>query len=245
MVKGTALITGGTSGIGKSCVERYALEGWTVFCVGTNNSRLSQIALWAKDRGLIVHPIAQDLSLLEAPTAIVNTLNSHVTCIDTVINAAGVAMKGTIEEIDSRDWEDIFRVNVTAAYGLIKETMGLLRRSHYPSIINISSIAGRTRSISLACSYTASKAAIIGLTRHLALELAESHIRVNCVCPSQTRTRMLDYALDDLGQQQLARSVPLGRLAVPQDIADVIYFLSTSESRYVNGAIIDINGGLL
>ena len=113
-----------------------------------------------------------------------------------------------------------------------------------PTIVNIS-IAGRLRSISLSCAYSSSKAAIIGMTRHLAMELSPYEIRVNCLAPGQTITPMLNSALSEEGQKNLAKKLPLKRLANPLEQAKIIYFLSSSESSYINGAIIDSNGGAL
>ena len=112
------------------------------------------------------------------------------------------------------------------------------------SIVNISSIAGRTRSISLGCHYTTSKSAIIGMTRHLAAELGPKGVRVNCSAPSQTLTPMLKKALSKKDQILLSKKVPLKRLGLAREQAEVIYFLCSNKSSYINGAIVDVNGGL-
>ena len=136
-------------------------------------------------------------------------------------------------------------VNLSSIFQIIKISIPLLELSKYPSIVNVSSIAGRTKSLSLGCHYTTSKSALFGLTRHLAAELGEKKIRVNCIAPSQTHSQMLDDALSKKEQADLARKVPLKRLAMPNEQASIIYFLCTKKSSYINGAIIDANGGQL
>ena len=117
----------------------------------------------------------------------------------------------------------------------------------YGKIINLSSIAGRDKSILLGVAYTTSKAAVIGFTRHIAAELGKYGINVNCVCPSQTYTPMLNNIFkNNKGLEEIVKKRnPLGYIAKPEQISEVILFLASDESNYMNGSIIDINGGVL
>ena len=112
--------------------------------------------------------------------------------IDALINSAGISKKTKIENLSENEWQDVFNINVNASFQMIRESLKYMDKSRYPTIVNISSVAGRLRSISLSCAYSSSKAAIIGMTRHLAMELSPYDIRVNCLAPGQTITPMLN-----------------------------------------------------
>ena len=241
----TVLITGATSGIGYSCAELFAKEKWRVICLGRDRRKLEEIVALVQQRGTESLGFEVDLSKLDESKAFFEQNGDQVGVIDALINSAGVAPKAKIEETSDADWEDTFRVNVTAAFGMIREALPYMRKSEAPSVVNISLIAGRLRSISLSCGYSTSKAAMIGMTRHLAGELGPDGFRVNCICPSQTKTPMLDDALSQEGKKALAQSIPLRRLAQPEEQAAVIHFLCSPAASYMNGAIIDVNGGVL
>lgn len=241
----TVLITGATSGIGFECVRVFAKEGWRVVCLGRNPTRLNEAVGVATALGAEAMGLLADFS---EPGAAADLFRRHadaIASVDALVNSAGVAAVTRAEELSDMSWEETFRINVTAAFGMVREALPFLSNGTAPSVVNISSIAGRLRSVSLSCAYSASKAALIGMTRHLAGELGPRGIRVNCVCPGQTFTPMLAEALSSDGQEALARSIPLRRLAKPEEQARVVYFLCTPDASYINGAIIDVNGGVL
>jgi 3-oxoacyl-[acyl-carrier protein] reductase len=241
----TVLITGATSGIGEACVNKFANNGWRIIGFGRNRDRLDLVQSKALDNGAgmcEMHKVDL-LDLKQIKETIINSIKT--VSIESIINCAGIASSGDIENIEFSEWDNMLRVNLTAPVAIIQNALPLLKKSNYASIVNVSSIAGRSRSISLGCHYTTTKAGIIGLTRHLATELGASGIRVNCVAPSQTHTPMLDKALTKENQKKLAKKVPLGRLSKSSEQANVIYFLCTKSASYINGAIIDVNGGLL
>ena len=242
----TVLITGASSGIGLACVRVFAENGYRILALGRNADRLNSVVKDALERGA---PEALGFSVdMEKPDAAGNFFRDNASAIsrvDCLVNSAGTAETGVTPEVSDEDWERMFRINVTAPFAMIREALPYLSKSTDAAIVNVSSIAGRLRSISLSPAYTASKAAMIGMTRHLAGELAGQGIRVNATCPSQTHTPMLEGALSKQGQEELAATVPLGRLAAPQEQAKVILFLCSPDSSYMNGAIVDVNGGLL
>ena len=224
---------------------KFAEDGWKVYGIGRNTASITKISDRYNYKNIEIEMIEVDLSKPDAAGQAIASIASKTDRLDAVINAAGTSTKSAVTGTSDAEWEQIFRVNVTSAFGIIRESIPLLNRSEFPSIVNVSSIAGRLRSKGLSCAYTASKSALIGMTRHLALELADQRIRVNCVCPSQTRTPMLDLALDEKEQAVLARTIPLKRIAEPHEQANVIHFLCSRDSSYINGAIIDVNGGIL
>ena len=241
----TVLITGSTSGIGLSCALLFAERNWNVVCLAKKSSSFSKIKklLDGKSEQFEFHQV--DFSKKDSIYNFFNKKQFKFKYIDALINSAGISTKTKIENLSENEWQDIFYINVNASFQMIRESIKFMDKSRSPTIVNISSIAGRLRSISLSCAYSSSKAAIIGMTRHLAMELSPYEIRVNCLAPGQTITPMLNSALSEKGQKNLAKNLPLKRLANPLEQAKIIYFLSSSESSYINGAIIDSNGGAL
>ena len=240
----TIFITGATSGIGLACVKMYLDNNNFVIGVGRNNEKLNLIKknLYNAKKNFL--GIKCNLENKNAIKTIVMKV-SKFKKIDTLINCAGLSRKNKIENISLNEWNKIMHINVTIPYMLSQKFLNKLSKSKNASIINVSSIAGRLRSISLGCHYTTSKSAIIGMTRHLAAELSKKKIRVNCCAPSQTMTPMLKKSLSIQGQKKLIQNIPLNRLSNANEQAEVIYFLSSKKSSYVNGAIIDVNGGQL
>ncbi|NOY72904.1 MAG: SDR family oxidoreductase [Gammaproteobacteria bacterium] len=241
----TVLVTGATSGIGEACVKKFATEGYRIIGLGRNEKQLEKVRTDALSYGAPeCRTFSINLRYVAEVAELFRSLND-IEVIDAIINSAGIAYQRIIDEITIEEWEEVMCINLTAPVAIIKAALPWLRKSNNPSVINISSIAGRSRSISLGCHYTTSKAAVIGMTRHLAGELGPQGIRVNCTAPSQTHTPMLDAALSKESQDLLATKVPLKRLGTAEEQADVIFFLCTPAASYINGAIVDVNGGLL
>ena len=165
--------------------------------------------------------------------------------IDIFVNNAGIATCDDILDTSLKDWENVIRTNLTGTFLCCKHVLGHMKKRRYGKVINISSIAGRFRSMTASVAYTCSKYGVVGLTRQLALHYAKHNINVNCVCPSQTETPML---LENVSQKDIAalvKSIPAGRLAQPLDIAETVVFLSPDAASYINGTALDINGGQL
>ena len=241
----TVLVTGATSGIGEACVYKFSKEGYRIIGLGRDSKRLEKVRVDALSNGAKACRMytIDLLNLDEIHTLFENMVD--IEHIDALINSAGIAYMSRVEDITISEWDEVMRVNLTAPIVIIQAALPWLIKSDNPSIVNVSSIAGRTRSLSLGGHYSTSKAAIIGMTRHLAAELGPRGIRLNCTAPSQTHSPMLDAALSKEGQASLAKTVPLGRLGTPNDQAEVIFFLCTPSASYINGAIIDVNGGLM
>ena len=238
------LITGATSGIGKACVEKFSKERYFIIGIGKDKKKLKKLKSQSiKFGSLGFKGIQCNFDNIKSINKMINKLRNFKK-IDCIVNSAGVAYKNNIKNLSLKEWNNVMQVNVTIPFLIVQKSLNKLLKSKNPSIVNISSIAGRTRSISLGCHYTTSKSAIIGMTRHLASELGPKGIRVNCSAPSQTLTPMLKKALSKKDQILLSKKVPLKRLAEAREQAEVIYFLCSNKSSYVNGAIVDVNGGL-
>ena len=213
------VVIGSSKGIGKGVYDKFKLLGADVLGV-------------SRSEGI-------DISDQED----IDVFFTKVKKIDFLINVAGINYCKKIHEISFEEWENVIKTNLTSFFYIIKKSIPLM--SSGSRIVNVSSIAGRNKSIVSGAHYTSSKSGIIGLTRQLAHELGPIGINVNCVCPSQTLTPMLASSMDDKQLKKLSKSIPLRRLANVEDQVGPIIFLCSEMANYVNGSIIDVNGGQL
>jgi 3-oxoacyl-[acyl-carrier protein] reductase len=164
--------------------------------------------------------------------------------IDVLVNCAGIASSTNALELGVAEWEAVLRTNLIGAHNCCKHVLPAMRRRRFGRIVNVASIAARSFSRTSSVAYTASKYGLVGLTRQLAAAFGQDGVTVNCVAPSQTRTEMLD-ALAPAQLQAIAEANPLGRLAEPAEVAAAICFLASDGASYINGAVVDVNGGIL
>ena len=241
---GTAFVTGGSRGIGRAVVRRLAAEG---FAVGIDYLQAREAAealaeeiCAAGGRALAVQA---DVSDRDAVTAAIGQIEAAFGPITCLVNNAGIAEQHQFQDIDSTFWHRIFAVNVDGAYHTIQAVLpGMIHRKA-GTIVNISSIWGQ-RGASCEVAYSATKAAIIGLTRSLAAELAPSGIRVNCVAPGVIHTDMVEVLGEDT-LRSLAEETPMGRLGKPEDVAAAVAFFCREESAFVTGQVLTADGGFI
>ena len=241
---GTAFVTGGSRGIGRAVVRRLAAEG---FAVGIDYLQAKEAAealaaeiCAAGGRALAVQA---DVSDRDAVTAAIGQVEAAFGPIICLVNNAGIAEQHQFQDIDSTFWHRIFAVNVDGAYHTIQAVLpGMIHRKA-GTIVNISSIWGQ-RGASCEVAYSATKAAIIGLTRSLAAELAPSGIRVNCVAPGVIHTDMVEVLGEDT-LRSLAEETPMGRLGKPEDVAAAVAFFCREESAFVTGQVLTADGGFI
>ena len=226
------LVVGGSRGIGARLVRMFLSSGADVISV----SRTSQITSnGARDFTI-------DIRIERDVIDFIRELENQGD-LDFLINMAAVNYFRKIDEIETTEWDDVFKVNLRSTFIFCREVSRLMKIKRFGRIINISSIAGRHRSISSGLHYVSSKAGLIGLTRQLAYELGPYGINVNAVCPSQTFTKMLSDTMTNQQQEDLASKIPLRRLAEVNEQVGPIMFLCSDAASYINGAIIDVNGG--
>ncbi len=239
------IVTGAGSGIGEDAAKRFNEEGGLVTLVGRDKQKLERV------QAACPHPekifvAAVDLSNLENIPPLIEQVKERFGALDILVNNHGIAKAQTYDQVRPEDWNNVMNTNLTTFFFLIQAfTDSLKKDGKNGVVVNVSSVAGRLRSMSLGAHYSTSKAAIIGLTRHLAGELGPLGIRVNCTCPSQTYTPMLEDAINDEQEKILIQRNPLGRIAQVGEQAAVILFLASEESSYMNGSIVDVNGGVL
>ena len=231
----TALVTGGAGGIGEAICRALAGDGWHV-AVAYHSSREAAEALAEELDGIAVCADLADPEEVEA-------MFDQVGGVDLLVNNAGVSHYGLLTDLSYRDWRDLFRVNTDAVFLCCKAAIPHMVHQKRGCILNISSMWGQVGG-SCEAAYSASKAAVIGLTKALAKELAPSGIRVNCIAPGVIRTPMLD-CFSESELEELRLETPLERLGTPEDVGALAAFLASDKARFMTGQIIGLNGGFV
>ena len=165
--------------------------------------------------------------------------------IDILVNGAGTTVRRMIGEMGAEDWDRVIAVNLTGAFNGIRAVLPHMRARGGGAIVNIASIAGQRISFGGTANYSASKAGLLGLTRHAAYELAPDGIRVNAVCPGPTATGFGGTMPTEEAKASRALKIPLGRMCEPEDIADPIVFLAGDAARMITGVALNVDGGVL
>ena len=231
----TALVTGGTRGIGRSIVKLLAELGCAVIYTGTKIEDNK-----SSDKRTFMQ---LDLSKKESIETFFYTLAS-IPKIDILVNNAGINIIDAIDEIKHENWEKILKVNLTGAMHLTREVSGKMRRSGGGRILNVSSIFGIV-SREKRSAYSASKAGLIGLTRASALDLAPYNILVNALCHGFTMTDLTASTLTEKEIAQLSSEIPLGRFAREEEIARTAVFMCSDLNTYMTGQVVVADGGFI
>lgn len=218
------LITGGATGIGKATALLFKQKGYDVF-ITYNQSEPD------------FDGITKIKCNLENENEIIELFN-QIKSIDVLVNNAGISLIKQINDTTAEEYDKIMRINARSYFLCSREAVKLMLKSHSGAIVNVSSMWGQLGA-SCEIAYSMSKAAVIGLSRSLAQELAPSGITVNCVCPGIVDTRMNSM----FEKSELEEEVPIGRLGTAEEVADAIYFLS--QNKYITSQILGVNGGIV
>lgn len=235
------IVTGGARGIGAETARRFAARGGRVLVcdiLEADGSELcAEIGEAAAFLRVDVTDPGQCLSAVDAAA-------SRFGRVDFLVNSAVRILPGRLEALSLDDWRAAIDVGLTGSF-LMAQAMGraLIAAGNGGSIVNLSSVGGR-QPYGMAGAYSTVKAAVIMLSRHLAIEWAEHGIRVNCVCPGHTETPLTAYMRDPEVKRARAEVTPLGRVGQPEDIAEGILYLLSDAASYVSAATLDIDGGL-
>jgi 3-oxoacyl-[acyl-carrier protein] reductase len=237
----TAIVTGGSKGIGEATARALIAEGAKVALFDIDDA--AGEALAAEMEGCRYWSV--DIADRAAVQAAFADVQAHFGSVDMLVNNAGVAPPYTLDNIPDGEWERVININLTGSFNCIQAAAPLMKEAGGGAIVNIASVAGKNISMAAGMHYTTSKWGLIGLSRHLAYELAVYGIRVNIVCPGPTLTNLIREMKDDATIEAETANVPLGRWVEPEDVANAVMFFLGPQSAMCAGAELVVDGGLL
>lgn len=239
------LVTGATSGIGAAIALEAAKEGARLLLTGRSADRGETIR---RQCGSEANFLAADVTDKGAANRLVDAAVRQFGRLDVLVNNAGIVHRHTAETATDEEWDDVIAVNVTSVFRMSRAALRQMKRQGGGTIINIGSdwalVGGRN-----AFAYCASKGAVAQMTRAMAVDHARDNIRVNCICPGDIDTPMLASGIAKRGMTQeqglkhLAAQIPMGRVAQPQEIGRAAVFLASSDSSFMTGAMLSVDGG--
>jgi len=240
------VVTGAAKGIGLRIGRAFGKEGARVGALDIDASGVDALARELAAEGREALALKADVTAAPEVRRAVDAVLERWGRIDVLVNnAGGFSVIRRTEDIPDDEWEAILRFNVTSAFLCTKAVLPHMKRQRSGAIVNLSSLVGRAGAVTVTSHYAAAKAAILGFTRQVAREVAGDGIRVNAVAPGTVATERFRALRSPEETRRLAESVPIGRVAEPEEIADVVLFLASDAARYVTGATLDVNGGLV
>jgi 3-oxoacyl-[acyl-carrier protein] reductase len=240
-----ALVTGGGSGIGAATAHAFARESAYVAILDRDAAAAEMVAAAiAKDGGKATAHLL-DVADGAAFARTAATVADRQGGIDILVNGAGTITRHTIAHMPAEAWERVIAVNLRGPFNGIRAVLPFLRARRGGAIVNIASVAGRRISFGGGAHYSASKAGLLGFTRHAAYELAPDHVRVNAVCPGPTATPFGGSMPSAEARAARAQKIPLGRMVEPEDVAEAVLFLAGDRARMCTGIALDVDGGVL
>jgi NAD(P)-dependent dehydrogenase (short-subunit alcohol dehydrogenase family) len=239
-----AIITGAGSGLGRAIALRFATEGARILIAEINEPKAKETEELVRTQGGDAFTVTTDVSDVTSVARLFQALDDRYGCLDILVNNAGNSGGGLsgVQEISDDQWASRLAVHLNGTFYCTREALKRMLPRKQGAIITMGSVAG-LKGLAGAAAYTAAKGGIIAFTKGVALEVAASGIRVNCIAPGWIDTPMLAGLSEDL-RSGIAKTTPLGRLGTPAEIASVAAFLASDESSFVVGQTISPNGGI-
>ncbi len=239
----TALVTGGTRGIGKAIVKKLAASGYQVYFTFVSRPELAQaVEAEVAATGATARGFQLDASDWDAVAQFFSEQIKDKVRLDVLVNNAGVTKDGLLVRMKRGHWEQVLTVNLTGTFICLQQAAKIMVKQRSGRIINITSVVGQTGNAGQA-NYCASKAGVIGLTKAAAQELAARGVTVNAIAPGFIETDMTETLPQDVREKYQER-IPLGRLGSAENIADAVAYLASDQAGYVTGQVLGINGGM-
>ena len=239
-----ALITGGTRGIGKQIALTFAKEGYDIAInYRTENDDLKNAKREIEANNVKCFAVQGDVTKFEDCEKFAKQIVEEFGNIDVLVNNAGITRDTLLMRMKEEDFKQVIDTNLVGTFNVTKNVISYMMKARNGRIINISSVVGISGNAGQT-NYAASKAGIIGFTKSLAKEVASRNITVNAVAPGFIETQMTAVLKEDI-KEEIAKKIPLKRMGTPQDVANVVKFLASSDSSYITGQVIHIDGGML
>lgn len=248
LLKGkTALVTGGTAGIGKAIACLFAGAGADVAIFGTNleraQSAVKEIEAARISQEQKVLYFLLDVSQFSQVEQTIQKVYEAFGKLDILVNNAGITRDNLLMRMSEEDWDQVLSVNLKSVFNTCKAVARPMMKARSGSIINITSVIGLTGNAGQ-INYAASKSGMIGFTKSLAKELASRNVRANCIAPGYIETQMTDVLPPQI-KEEILKKIPLGRIGQPRDIANAALYLATDLSSYITGQVVTVDGGMV
>ena len=233
------IVTGASGGIGNAIVEKLYNVGSNILASGTKLEKLESLKSKFSNIKILNFDISQSEKIEEFIENATNELGGN---LDGIVNNAGVTQDNLAIRMSLDEWKKVIDLNLTSTFLLSKFSIKKMLKNKSGKIINITSVVGHTGNIGQS-NYTASKAGIIAMSKSLAIEYAKKNLNINCISPGFIKTAMTDK-IDQKFRETIVAKIPSGRLGEPEDIANAVLFLASSQSKYINGETLHVNGGM-
>lgn len=238
------LVTGGASGIGRETALLAASRGASVAVADLQRERGEQVAREVSAAGAPALFVAADACVPADVERMFDSTADRLGPVTVLVHCAGIASSTSLPDIALAEWESILRANLTSAFLCCQAALRRMCAQGGGALVTLASSAGKSGGLAVGAHYAASKAAVICLTKSLALHGAGHGVRANCVCPGTTRTPMTEGWAEQV-RMDLAAKIPLGRLAEAREVAEAICFLASERATFITGEVLDVNGGMI